>query len=601
MIETLPNDHFSRVYLNFKLTKKSITAIILLFFSLSVIFASIPMPHQSNMTPMTNTITKRKEDLPKELNVLLKSDTVIPQAFGVDFSTFFTSTGNNSVKDTTVDNQGNIYITGWTNEGLPVKNSWDNSYNGNEDAFLAKFSSSGYLLFSTYFGGSGFDEGEKVVVDNSGNMYIYGTTSSVDLPMKNAYQGGLVGITDTFIAKFNATGQLMLSTYFGDGGEGLLGLSIAVDNSGNIFVVGNTNTPNFPLKNAAYKTKLGDYSTSTAFFAKFDSQGDLLFSTYLGGAGDDLPYSIALDSNDTAYIVGQTNSQVFPLSNNAFSTTRGAINGFLAMFTSSGSLKYSTYLGAGGLSTKNYPHSVVLDGSGNIYITGSVTSPNLPTTNNAFNASYSYSEDAYVLKFSPSMTLLYGSYVGGSAVDEGWSIQADASGNMFIAGVTYSADFPTKYAIQGTYKTYEEAFVTELFANGSLAFSTFYSGSIGGPPLTECRSMVIDKSDNIIFAGYTDEQDFPTSNAYYPMDRATGSGFLVKFYNGSALLIIKPIHILTSSTSSSNNSQNSTTNTTTQSPLLPDNVVNNPVFEGIAGTMAISLIINFVFVLKRRK
>ena len=165
MIETLRNEHFSSKYLNLKLTKKSITAIILLLFSLSVIFTGIPMSHQSNMTPITNTITKRKEDLPKDPNILLKSNTVIPQAFGVDFSTFFTSTGNDSVKGTTVDSQGNIYITGWTNNGLPVKNSWDNSYNGNEDAFLAKFSPSGYLLYSTYFGGSSSDEGEKVVVD----------------------------------------------------------------------------------------------------------------------------------------------------------------------------------------------------------------------------------------------------------------------------------------------------------------------------------------------------------------------------------------------------------------------------------------------------
>ena len=87
-----------------------------------------------------------------------------------------------------------------------------------------------------------------------------------------------------------------------------------------------------------------------------------------------------------------------------------------------------------------------------------------------------------------------------------------------------------------------------------------------------------------------------------PMDRAVGTGFLVKFYNGSAPLIIIPVHILTSSSSSSSNPQNSTTtNTSAQTPLLPDNVVSNPVFEGIAGTMAFSLVLNIVFIVKRRK
>ena len=608
MIEMLLRNQIYSICTNLKLSKKLITAIFLLTFSVSVIFTCVPISHQANMTPMTNTIVKRKDVISKEPKILLKSSSSNAQPYGVDFSTYFSSISNSFAEGVAVDGQGNIYVTGYTNGGLPLKNAWNSTYGGDIDAFLAKFNSSGYLLYSTYLGGSFTDRGNQIAVDSQDNVFIYGTTASPNLPVRNAYQSALIGVQDTFLAEFDSNGYLVYATYFGVGQEQTG--SLAELSLGKAFISGATLGNGLPMKNANQNTNPGNL---TGFVAKFDSQGGLVYSTYLGGNLNDIAYSIAVDSNDNAYIVGTTSSSNFPTTNDAYQKNIKSEDAFLSILNVNGSLSYSTFIGG---TNSSYARSVFVDDGGNIYITGQTYSADFPITNDAYQstfASASYSDNAFIMKFSSSKTLLYSTFLGGLYYDEGYSIKVDSQGNMFVTGMTTSSNFPVKDGVQNVMtNNHEAAFITELSQNGSLIFSSYYGGltSTGGLPYVIGRSLVIDKFDNIIFAGETNEVDFPTQNAYYPSMWSSVSAVLVKFFNNN-----EPNQIFSSNSSNGVNNTTSQTqtsqtqtsqtsqqsSTTNSSPLANSDLLTNPIFEGVAGFFVLSLLLNLLLLVRRKK
>ena len=214
----------------------------------------------------------------------------------LDFNAFFLNSSGSSVA---TDPAGNVYVTGTTRfNGLPVKNAFQPTYGGGfTDVFVAKFNSSGSLVFCTYFGGSLGDESQAIAVDQSGNSYITGRTISIDFPTKNAFHKINYGNQepDAFVAKFNTNGGLVFSTYLGgssnDGGN-----DIVVDSQGNCFIVVPTLSSDFLLKNTFQTTF--SYGHYDIFVAKFSSNGSLLYSTFFGGNSDDFGYSIAVDKSD---------------------------------------------------------------------------------------------------------------------------------------------------------------------------------------------------------------------------------------------------------------------------------------------------------------
>jgi hypothetical protein len=256
----------------------------------------------------------------------------------------------------------------------------------------------------------------------------------------------------------------------------------------------------------------------------------LNYSTYLGGSNVDAGYGIAVDGSYNAYVTGETASTNFPTTTGAFQTTCATCNGttfdaFVTKLNPAGSaLIYSTYLGG---SNTDAARGIAVDGSGDAYVTGYTYSSDFPTTPGAFQTTCGSCSgglfDAFVTKLNATgSALIYSTYLGGSGLDEGFSIALDASGDAYVTGYTLSANFPIAHAIDSTYDTNGDAFVTELNPTGSgLVYSTYLGGSnaqaseCGTPSCTVGYGIAVDSAGKAYIAGQTSSADFPTTTGAY--------------------------------------------------------------------------------------
>jgi hypothetical protein len=394
------------------------------------------------------------------------------------------------------------------------------------------------LVYSTYLGGSGGDDGWAIAVDSSGGAYVAGSTASINFPTMNPLQpneadGGVD--SDAFVAKFNATGSaLVYSTYLG-GNAADYGNGIAVDSSGNAYVTGYTQSTNFPTVNPLQPT-IGGGQGIDAFVAKLNSTGSaLVYSTYLGGSGEDIGNGIAVDSSGNAYVTGGTSSSDFPTMNPLQPANGGAPDAFVTEINTTGSaLVYSTYLGG---SSGDGGFGIAVDGSGNAYVTGGTSSTDFPTMNPLQPANGGGLSDAFVAKLNPmGSALVYSTYLGGSGWDWGNGIAADSSGNAYVTGFTYSTDFPTMNPLQAANggRGDSDAFVAKLNATGSaLVYSTY----LGGSSSEEGNGIAADTLGNAYVTGYTSSTDFPTMNPLQPANGGGEDAFVAKLNaTGSALV-----------------------------------------------------------------
>jgi hypothetical protein len=342
------------------------------------------------------------------------------------------------------------------------------------------------LIYSTYLGGSTADQGFGITVDNEGNAYVTGVTESPNFPTTP----GAFQTTDTnttfwyaFVSKINTTGSaLVYSTYLGgsiyyDNHFGSSGSSIAVDGAGNAYVTGYTTTTDFPVTPGVFQTTCNvGIGCFDAFVTKLNPTGSaLVYSTYLGGSGQDGGATIVADIYGNAYVTGYTESTNFPTMSPLQAANGGGSDAFVAKINPSGSaLVYSTYLGGSG---DDFAEGTV-DSAGNVYVTGSTTSSDFPVTPGAFQTTPNGGVDTFVVKFNPTgSALIYSTYIGGSGNDAGFGIAVDSEGNSYVTGLTTSTDFPTT---PGAFQTicgcqYDgDSFVFKLNPTGSaLVYSTY--------------------------------------------------------------------------------------------------------------------------------
>ncbi|VVB67772.1 Beta-propeller repeat protein [uncultured archaeon] len=320
------------------------------------------------------------------------------------------------------------------------------------------------LKYSTYLGGSSYDIGYCIAVDGSGNAYIMGRTGSEDFPIKNAYHPTLPGSFNAFITKLTLAGDaLVYSTYLGGGAEDS-GHGIAVDGNGNAYLTGSTTSANFPTKNAYQSVNVG---STDAFVTKLNSAGNaLVYSTYLGGSSYDSGGGIAIDDSGDVYVTGYTSSTNFPTNNAYQSANAGKEDAFVAKLSPAGKkLVYSTYLGG---SNSDYGYGIAVDDRGNTYVTGGTYSTDFPTKN-AYQDTIGGTENAFVAELSPAgKKLLYSTYLGGIGTFQiGFGIAIDDRGNIYVAGVTDSTNFPTKNAFQSANAGKYDAFVASVVVSNS--------------------------------------------------------------------------------------------------------------------------------------
>jgi hypothetical protein len=318
---------------------------------------------------------------------------------------------------------------------------------------------------------------------------------------------------------------LAYSTYLG-GSSGDAGKAIAIDDFGSAYVTGYTTSANFPAQ-GSYQT---DQAGTDVFVTKLSPPGSsIVYSTYLGGSGEDFGTGIAVDAAGTAWVTGRTSSADFPTVH-PFQTQRGGLDAFVTKLAPSGSsLVYSTYLGG---RLDDAAAAIAVDAVGSAYVTGYTCSDDFPTVN-PFETAQGGCEDAFVTKVAPSGTsLVYSTYLGGTSSDLGKGIAVDAVGSAVVTGDTCSPDFPLANPLQTSLQV-TDAFVTRLTPSGS---TLVYSTLLGGAGVDVGEDVALDGSGNAYVTGYTDSTDFPTLHAYQ-LDQGARDAFLTKVTpTGSALV-----------------------------------------------------------------
>jgi uncharacterized protein (AIM24 family) len=300
-----------------------------------------------------------------------------------------------------VDSASNIYVTGNT-DSLDLPKAINSSF-GSQDAFVTKFSSTGEVIFSTYLGGSNIDGGQGIAIAvdsaNNVNVYVVGSTHSLDFPKVNALDSELGGKEDAFVTKLLPTGEALFSTYLGGSKGSDSGSDIAVDGDGNICVTGNTESSDFPIIGNAHSSVLGE--PKDAFVTKFSPAGEVLFSTYLGGSkGSDSGSDIAVDGAGNVYVTGNTAASDFRPTGNALdSELGGEENAFVTKLSPTGKVLFSTYLGGSDI---DKGQGIAVDNANNIYVTGDTQSLDFPPVK-AHSSALRGPNDAFVVKITPNV------------------------------------------------------------------------------------------------------------------------------------------------------------------------------------------------------
>ena len=383
--------------------------------------------------------------------------------------------------------------------------------------------------YSTYLGGTGFDQAQGIAVDSAGSAYITGFTTSTDFPLSAPLQSANKGAPGIFVTKLNPAGTaLVYSTYLGGSGDDRA-FGIALDGNGNAYIGGTTSSADFPTMNPMQAALAGG---SDAFVTKLNAAGTaLVYSTYLGGSGDDGGAGIAVDSTGQAVIAGSTVSANFPLMTAQQAMLHGSqSDAFVTKLNAAGSaLVYSTYLGG---SAADRATGVAIDSGGNAYVVGTAGSSDFPTIAHSISICDSVG-NAFVVKLSGTGIAQYSTCVGGSGKDSGNAIAVDTSGDAYIAGQTYSLDFPVVNAFQGKLADKNlfllpvgpDAFVAKLNPAGTALIYSTYLGGLSTDPGTRsildpypggfdsAYGIAVDASGNAYVTGTTRSADFPTLNA----------------------------------------------------------------------------------------
>jgi Beta-propeller repeat/Abnormal spindle-like microcephaly-assoc'd, ASPM-SPD-2-Hydin len=395
-----------------------------------------------------------------------------------------------------LDSSNNVYVTGsTTSTNFPTVNPYQSTALGPYTGFVSKISADGStLVYSTYLGGSGFDEPASIAVDTLDEAYIAGTTTSQDFPVASAYQSAALANQEGaygnygFLTKFTANGSsLNYSTYFaGNTNVSNCGSScyptpysaisaVALDANNNAYVAGTTNTSNFPYTSGAYITSNSPVADATiGFVSKFESAGTLDYSTYFyGSSGNPVGIgAITVDGSGSAYITGTVSSDTtFPTTSTSICNPSvsgvGCSYAFVSKFDpTAATLLYSTFLG---LNNYASPESIALDSSNDAYVVANTDSAAFGTSNAI--EGYTNENDILLVEIDASATTeLFATYLGGSGNDFASGITLDANGNIYVVGSTNSADFPvTQGSFQNVLGGGTNAFVVKIGPNSAPA------------------------------------------------------------------------------------------------------------------------------------
>jgi gliding motility-associated-like protein len=440
------------------------------------------------------------------------------------WGTYFGAAGLDNGHAITTDISGNLYITGSTSSstGMATPGAFQENNGGNSDAYLAKFTNTGRLIWSTYFGGAGEDGGNAIALDASGNIYITGYVSSASgIATAGAHQAAFGDYRDAFLAKFSPSGNRLWATYIGGHGEDR-GYGVCVDITGNVIVSGFTNSRNNIASKGAYHSVIG--GDDDIFIARFLPSGKLLWSTYYGGPGKDRANAVCTDAAGKIYVTGitasRTNLSMAGVYQQGF---KGNTNdAFLLRFSSTGTCDWCTYFGG-----YSEAHTVIADHAGNIYIAGDTYDPADIASPGAFQVKHGGKNDAFIAKFNSSGQRTWSSYFGGDGDDFGYGLAADDSDHVFLSGRSSTGSgLADTSAYQSKNKGSNDVFLVKFTAKGEKIWSTYYGGrgdDVG-------YWMTTDHYGNVFVTGASSsDSGMVTKGAYQDDNRGNNDIFIAKF------------------------------------------------------------------------
>jgi gliding motility-associated-like protein len=440
------------------------------------------------------------------------------------WGTYFGGSGSDYVYHCDVDNEENITITGYTNSSSNIATigAYQQELSAEFDVFISKFNSSGIIQWSTYYGGDKFEWGHFCKSDNYGNIYIGGCTySESNIASSSAHQPNKSENRDSFIAKFNSSGHRLWGTYFG-GEDGECALGCSIVGN-HLYICGHTiSEENIANEKGFQKQKGGSID---AFLLKFNTEGNRIWSTYYGGERRDLGTSCATDANGNIYLTGYTtsgNNITTEGAHNMFH--RSAFDAFLVKFNPEGERIWGTYYGGW---LNDMPSNCVIDLNGNIIIAGSTVSDTMIATKGAHQENFGGYLDAFLAKFNPSGELLWGTYFGSKDMDHGVGCSVDYLGNIYLSGNTSSFD---KIAIEGAYQENiggeSDNFLAKFDSLGQREWSTYY-----GSFLSETGGYcAVGRKGNLILVGNTNSsENIATSGSHQNVILGSRDAYIVKF------------------------------------------------------------------------
>jgi len=452
----------------------------------------------------------------------------------IHYSTLLGGNDHDGAMDMAVDSSGNVYLTGFTQSTnfpflRPAGSTPPLTFRTPTTAFVTKISHTtggrATIVFSTYLGGSRTDIGRGIALDGVGNIYVTGETDSADFPVLRPIQNGGTcrGGTDVFVTKFLPDGSgLHYSTYIGGTGEDVAN-SIFVHNN-EAYITGKTQGNNgimptsccYPTTAGAYQTKSLGGLLSDAFVSRINDSGStakLVYSTLLSGSAVDVGKDIAVDGSGNIYVVGTTSSpNLIPSDVPGYQKKMGGVNDAFVMKLSphgkgAKDLLYATYLGG---SKNEEGEAIALDSANFVYVTGTTTSTDFPTSSKAYQREKVFKAgldpDIFVSKLNTgNSNLVYSTYLGGSRDDGVFDIYVDSKNQAYVAGYTYSQDYPLQDPFPKTIVSGKDAIVTGLDKDGkSLILSVVFGGH-----LEDCAHAVhVSATGEVYVAGHTNSKTF---------------------------------------------------------------------------------------------
>ena len=444
-----------------------------------------------------------------------------------------------------VSPSGEIWLAGYTQGvsiSVPTPGGFDSTRDGESDVFVMRIASSGQLLWGSFLGGSDWETGYQgdleapdISVDSQGNAFVVGCTGSADFPafdsFDSTYNGPTTNGRDGFLAKITSSGQLDWATYLG--GEQYDGaIGVAVDSHDNALVVGHTLSDDFPAQGGFDSQRNGGFD---GFVTKVASDGQLVWSTFLGGSLEDNATAVAVDGHDNVLVAGSTRSENFP-TGGGFDRILGGgywgFDGFVVKLSPTGQFGWGSFLGG---NCDDGALGIACDAGGNALVTGYTWSEDFPTTGGfetvLDKGRWEGVHRAVGRDRTPSSprSARHASWCGlltweGAKAERGNAIAVNSTGDAIVTGVTKSADFPAVGGFDSRLDGAYDAFVAAVSSTCQFLWGSF----LGGSSADYGYGVAVDAAGDVFVTGNTLSADFPTPGGFQGVYSGSSDGFAVK-------------------------------------------------------------------------